>query len=872
MQLAGYYVKNYSNDELENLYSYVCNEYRDQADYIRSENSFYMPEGFSVFDIILIFAVKILVELDGEPVCRYEQLLRWRMTSHELDEDVFTTAYIAYKDIKNFDRKRTFSWRPVIRHNNLYLNKILAKGMADNHFHLKGSAPQFPLSWLSLMNNVRSSKFRRQIERYGKERLSTEYNLGEKVDTLYVSYLKAALIRVFLYYKINRKDFFVESKKKQGGVPDYKQLFESIENEEKMLAILKSDEAIINYRDYIQECINEAQISPSNGYNMDRKIDYALNGNYIYFEENVNSILSGERWLMYRMFRFIYTNNKEYEKYYNLFYIYLVIKETMRSELVQTNDNLGFDNFEKYQDRKEDFIEETEFEKKYIDMAIKGTISNQSITSLEARITPKKSAREDQKVIAKYEKILENDSDLKNKFFYVFHFIKQRDEDENLENDLFCRHYQKRKDLRRQAQEIVKFRELYPREAARVKGIDACSKEIYCRPEVFSQTYRYLHNHIVYTREENWDEGNSIHSDVKQLSLTYHIGEDYLDIIDGLRSIDEAIRFLQLNCGSRLGHALALGTDVDEYYRLKRSRILINQQDYLDNLVWLYYGIKRFGLHDYDDITVLIEKEYSKYFKIIYGTHLNERLFENILQEAKKYYESKNSALSQLYVNAYCQFGIAEYYAAYKLRGDNPECYKDGYFKELDDISEWNNYSVHREFPEDYKTRYKPECAYLYHLYHYNCQVKKEGRNVIEVHIGHRMIECIKEIQREMLNWVASLGIGIESNPSSNYFIGIYDRYDKHPIFKFYNLGLTVSEKEIASCPQIPVCINTDDQGIFSTYLDNEYALMALALEKEKDENGKPKYKRNMIYDWIDKIREQSINLSFLEQPYGIKK
>jgi len=45
-----------------------------------------------------------------------------------------------------------------------------------------------------------------------------------------------------------------------------------------------------------------------------------------------------------------------------------------------------------------------------------------------------------------------------------------------------------------------------------------------------------------------------------------------------------------------------------------------------------------------------------------------------------------------------------------------------------------------------------------------------------------------------------------------------------------------------------------------------------LALEKEKDENGKPKYKRNMIYDWIDKIREQSIKLSFLEQPYGIKK
>lgn len=868
VQLAGYYVKNYSNDELENLFSVVSNEYEAQSDHILGYGQVQASEGFCVFDVILIFATKILTEMDGEPVCRYEQLLRWRMTSHELDEDVFTTAYIAYRDRQNFERKRTFAWRPVIRHNNLYLNKILARGMADNHFHLKGSAPQFPLSWLSMMNNVDKEKFKHQIELYETERLSTIYNLGGNVESLYVSYLKAALIRVFLFYKIMNMDFFLYAKKITEDIRKYDYLFDSIQTEDELFALLNDDKKIVYQRKFIQKCINGAQMSKSGL----KRIDYALNGDFVYLQNNVNSILSGERWLLYRMFRFIYTENKENEKYYNLFYAYLVIKETMRSELVQTNSNLGFDNFERYQDRKEDFIEGTEFEKKYIEMAIKGTISNQSIKYLEARITPKKDALENQKIIRKYERILQDNPELKNKFFYVFHFIKQKDIVEKNESNLFCRHHKKRKALRIQAQEIVKFRECYPDEAERVKGIDACSKEIYCRPEVFSQTYRFLRNHIVYSREKELYEGKSKHSKVKQLSLTYHIGEDYLDIIDGLRSIDEAIHFLQLNCGSRLGHALALGTDVEEYYKLKNSKILINQQDYLDNLVWMYYKIKKFGLHDYDDVIVHIEKEYSKYFQTIYGVYLNDQCFEEVMKEAREYYERQNSILARKYVNPYCQFSISEYYSAYKLRGDNPECYKDGYFKELEDISEWNKYSVHREYPEDYKIRFKPECAYLYYLYHYNSQVKEEGRKVIEIRIGHRMISCIKEIQIEMLKWISTIGIGIESNPSSNYFIGIYDRYDKHPIFRFYNLGLTTSKEELDACPQIPVCINTDDQGIFSTYLDNEYALIALALEKERDENGKHKYNRTMIYDWINNIREQSIKLSFMEQPYGIEK
>ena len=90
-------------------------------------------------------------------------------------------------------------------------------------------------------------------------------------------------------------------------------------------------------------------------------------------------------------------------------------------------------------------------------------------------------------------------------------------------------------------------------------------------------------------------------------------------------------------------------------------------------------------------------------------------------------------------------------------------------------------------------------------------------------------------------------------------------KYSEHPITNFYNLGLTYNSKELNENPQIAVSINTDDQGVFNTYLENEYALLAIALEKEKDANGDLIYSQAMIYDWLDRIREMGLEMSFKE-------
>lgn len=517
VQIAGYYVKNYSNDELENLFYYIQNEYEDWADHMRgyAHRASGSRNSFNVFDAILIFAVRTLQEQDGEPVCQFEHMLRWRMTSHELDEDVFTTAFLAYKDVGYLNFNRDFSWKPVIGHNNVYLNKLLSQGMADNHFHLKGSAPQFPISWISLMNNVTSGRFRRAIEEYSHKRLSTIYATGEEEEHLYIAYLKAALIRCFLFAKLTNNIILLD-----GSLLDKKEQDIEARTDELVRELLRGSYEILYYRERIQNNIDSFR--SMNMYNGERILDYALEGSYNHEVscKSVNFILSGERWFMYTMFQLIFSKNEKYKKYYNMFYAYLVIKGTMRSELVQTNTNMGFDNFAKYQDRKEVFVDDTPFEKNYIEMAVKGTLENQNILHLEARISPKWSAEEDRDYIRKFDRNFTDYPELMNRYFYVFHFIKEKEDKKELGSDILCRHYKKRRALRKQAEAIVNLRERYPHEAVRLRGIDACSKEIGCRPEVFAQTYRFLGNHIVYEKR------NRDIPKVPQLCMTYHIGED----------------------------------------------------------------------------------------------------------------------------------------------------------------------------------------------------------------------------------------------------------------------------------------------------------------------------------------------------------
>ena len=119
----------------------------------------------------------------------------------------------------------------------------------------------------------------------------------------------------------------------------------------------------------------------------------------------------------------------------------------------------------------------------------------------------------------------------------------------------------------------------------------------------------------------------------------------------------------------------------------------------------------------------------------------------------------------------------------------------------------------------------------------------------------------LEKNQQQLLEEVEKRHISIECNPSSNFKIGEIERYDEHPILKFFNYGLS----NPYPCHDIVVSINTDDRGVFATLLDREDSLMALAIERNptKEYENSPR----AIWEWMDRVRELSI-----EQKFNINK
>lgn len=110
-------------------------------------------------------------------------------------------------------------------------------------------------------------------------------------------------------------------------------------------------------------------------------------------------------------------------------------------------------------------------------------------------------------------------------------------------------------------------------------------------------------------------------------------------------------------------------------------------------------------------------------------------------------------------------------------------------------------------------------------------------------------MNVIVKVQEIFRHKFQQLGIAIETCPSSNLLIGTQNKYSDLPLIRMNNYGLNL--KNIPDC-QIPISINTDDQGVFYTSQSREFALMALGIEKDNSQDNTPLD----VYRWIDMVRE----------------
>lgn len=772
----------------------------------------------SIFNTLLHFVDNGVLKIKNgsEIVCQWESMLRWHDLSSSITEDLLTCAYLASSDLVSINScsiHKDFSWPAYIKCDDHVLNTMMELPLVDIHAHLKGSSLNFDLNWLCLMNNIKGRD--NEIDALQQKRQ------GKHIDSsisLYRKVVVAAAIRLWLYQLDCGIEYMPCS------------FFESIIKEPFDNALVAKVNKLQQYIESIRT-ISKAYVD-ING--VAHYLDYAVvEGKSIphnHHERCAYSLLSGERYFLYNILKRIYNGATEGGKVESLFYIYLQVKNEIRHEINQLNDTVGFGNFAIFEERKTLFIKQyKEYSNAALHLAVASffTRGDASLRYHEARITPDGTGSEILDSLQKYDNAI-NDPMFKTQkesweYRYIFHFIKKPDK-VTLQNEGDERHKDLRLEIKKQAHAIIEYRnslEMYNGiyYADRAVGIDAANSEIVCRPEVFGQAFRFLREHKL------------VRPDLHQpadLGITYHVGEDFMDIVDGLRAVEEAMIFLQLRKGDRLGHALVLGVDVRKYYKSRNYTVPMSLQMQIDNCAWLYHHLTR--CNKFQNVASELRERFASVYDLISG--------------------NLNRAIPS----------IDLYYYSMLLRGDDPNAYRDEVKLKRIGLSfePWSRKALNDDV-HCRTARNQATARQLYREYHYDINFKRNSAIYKEWVVAEEMLDAIEFVQSKVLDEVERKGLAIECNPTSNYKIGDFDRYEEHPI-RIFN---TVDSKSI-NRHSISVSINTDDKGVFSTSIEREYALIAHSLIRyyQRNPNGTT---QQDVYDWLDKVRQYSVEQIFVK-------
>lgn len=748
----------------------------------------------SVFQIPLAFGKQVLRVKNGMPICRYEHYLRWHEMTAAVGEDILTCSFLAADDMATRTGRKSFAWNTVLESDNIHLEALFNRGLSELHCHLNGSSMNFDLNWLAIMNEPEYQK----PEWFAKAS-------GHRTP-LYNYAILAAFIRMYLFLRVERHAV--------GG--RFEKDFKAIWNDPDRLHLLPMFINSLQLEITSQSAVHAHQFEGG-------VIDYAIPTDISMSDsmKTANLLLVGERRLLYGCFKRLLNGDDSIPGLGILFYIYLVVKLQVRNLIIQHNDVKGFTNFKKFDLNKEVFVEHSKNKKMQElipKLALESYHKDKHVKYFEYRIAPKDTATAIRIKLNQLTSMLGKEGQAN----CVIHFIKSKDQERRftntLENSLYCRNHDGRMDYRRKSRALEILLRKYDN---RIVGIDAANSEFGCRPEVFAEIYRRLqHLQRDTTCETLFDV------EWHDLGITYHVGEDYYDIVDGLRAIEEAILFLNMTDGARMGHAVALGIGVQEYYKERKNMIIIPKQDLLDNCVWLLAKMDEYAIRDEKGVR-------------------NKLLFDF------------QRLMSEIYLNLSME-DYRIYYQSWLLRGDEPSVYMSATLNSkmpMDNLVE-PYFLNHFEKTIDV-ARAQRYARVLYRDYHYDAGSKHRGHKPEEWRLPEGLIGVIEQIQKQMRNEVARRKIAIEVNPTSNLRICNIDTYDTHPVVKFRNYGLSVMD-EYNDCPQISVSINTDDKGIFATSLEKEYTLMALALEKQKTADGKPKFQPNNVLNWLEGIRQEA--------------
>lgn len=452
----------------------------------------------------------------------------------------------------------------------------------------------------------------------------------------------------------------------------------------------------------------------------------------------------------------------------------LILNATFVSLLVQQAEQCGFDQFQKYTFTQMRWVSEQEYSDRFHQLCGQGT---GDLAFIEGRIAPPdnpaaayelvervlkgyvcylREARRASHLPEGMDVMRMDDLDPERlKLRLIAHFIK-RQERPRKGAMVGCRFQKLRRDVARRWRSLRQLRTNCAVAHRYVVGIDAASNELHTPPEVFAPLYRAARR------------AGMIH-------FTYHVGEDFEHLLSGIRAIWEAAHFLDLQCGNRLGHATAVGIDPALWIARMPKTLYLRKGDWLDSLIFFHH------------LSLSLPAAAPMLGRLIDDIHrLSVELYGYPLDPHQLWAAMQLRHLDPLLIKA----------AEKDFPTNLPE----------DEVAEWELLCAAR--------RKSPDTYTLWVRYN-DPTVHERCLEMVEIATDYISAASLRQLQDIVLGLLAERRLVIETLPTSNVRISIYQDHSEHHLWRWLNLD--------GSGREVCVTVGSDDPGIFSCNLRGEF-------------------------------------------------
>lgn len=490
-----------------------------------------------------------------------------------------------------------------------------------------------------------------------------------------------------------------------------------------------------------------------------------------------------------------------------MLHTYILIMNQYYRLLVQSESQYGFDQFQKFTLTKLRDASEIDFRMRFRTMH--GLSSNIStIGYLEGRFSPKseikkasqlyhaiiggyhsylrettsetalslKTPRSLSKVLNELEDFFSKQT-LPHRHFHrlalVAHFIKIDWSPKDRGKAGPYRHFPLDRSLRRTVNVLLLSLHRWPLLSTWVRGIDAAANELHAPPEIFAPAFRICSRAGISQR-------------------SYHAGEDFRHLLSGIATMWEALEFLQLQDGDRIGHGTAMGINPSLWLDRMPKRISLPRGEWLQGILAAWQLAR--NIPKMQECANRLQRELEIVGHEIFGRALSALEIERSMALRGL---SRRDVMRQA---ASCSH--------------EPELLNEFWLEETVRV----------------KTAYlnqRPEFELLWEWLSHEAVLERAYEPVSK---EARFLEAPEYIllQQALMQQISKRGVLIETLPSSNVRISQYHHIGEHHSLRWMRVPGYVEMGD----PEIMVCLGSDDPGIFANDLETEFYLMYITLRK----------------------------------------